>query len=408
VPVKFKSLQHRPVDVAIIGAGPYGMSLAAHLRARGVRLRIFGKPMRGWSMQMPKGMLLKSDGFATNLSDPDGAFTLKRFCAEKGIEYADTGIPVRLDTFIAYGLAFQQRMAPDLEDKTVVGLDRSPEGFVLRLDDGEMVAARRAVLATGIGHFGHMPAPLAHLPPAFASHSSRHRDPGAFRHRSVAVIGGGASATDLAGLLHEAGARVQLIARQSFLKFHGKPENKRRSLLQQIRHPPSGLGPGWRSRFYTEAPILFHCFPERLRLEIVRRHLGPAGGWFAREKVMGQVPLLLGYALEHAEIRDGMVRLRIRAADGTMREVMVEHVIAATGYKVDIARLPFLGAGILSRLRTVEVAPVLTTNFESSIPGLHFIGAAAANSFGPMMRFVFGAGFTARHLTRTLARQVPA
>jgi hypothetical protein len=406
--IKSRSFHDRPVDVAIIGAGPYGLSLAAHLRARGVRLRIFGQPMRGWSMQMPKGMLLKSDGFATNLSDPDGAFTLKRFCAEQGIEYHDTRIPVRLDTFIAYGLAFQQRMAPHLEDKTVVGLDRSPDGFVLRLDDGETIAATRAVIATGIGHFGYMPAPLAHLPPAFASHSSCHRDPGAFRDRSVAVIGGGASATDLAGLLHETGARVQLVARQSFLKFHGKPGNKRRSLLQQIRRPSSGLGPGWRSRFYTEAPILFHCFPERLRVEIVRRHLGPAGGWFAREKVMGQVPLLLGYALEHAEIRDGMVYLRMRATDGTTREVMVEHVIAATGYKVDIARLPFLGTGILSRLRTVEVAPVLTTNFESSIPGLHFIGAAAANSFGPMMRFVFGAGFTARRLTRTLARQIPA
>lgn len=102
------------------------------------------------------------------------------------------------------------------------------------------------------------------------------------------------------------------------------------------------------------------------------------------------------------------MRLGIRAADGTMREVMVEHVIAATGYKVDIARLPFLGAGILSRLRTVEGASVLTTNFESSIPGLHFVGVTAANSFGPMMRFTFGADFTARHLTRTLARQAPA
>jgi cation diffusion facilitator CzcD-associated flavoprotein CzcO len=219
------------VDVAIIGAGPYGLSLAAHLRARGVRLRIFGQPMRGWSMQMPKGMLLKSDGFASNLSDPDGAFTLKRFCAEQGIEYADTGIPVHLDTFITYGLAFQQRMAPDLEDKTVVGLDRSPEGFVLRLDDGEMVAARRAVLATGIGHFRHMPAPLAHLPPAFASHSSCHRDPGAFRHRSVAVIG------------------------------------------RRFGHRPCR---------YTEAPILFHRFPERLRPETPR-----SGRRMVR--VMGQV-----------------------------------------------------------------------------------------------------------------------
>jgi thioredoxin reductase len=401
VSVKFKSLQDCPVDVAIIGAGPYGLSLAAHLRARGVRLRIFSQPMRGWSMQMPKGMLLKSDGFASNLSNPDDAFTLKRFCAEQGIEYADTGIPVRLDTFITYGLAFQQRMAPDLEDKTVVGLDRSPEGFVLRLDDGEMVAARRAVLATGIGHFRHMPAPLAHLPPAFASHSSCHRDPGAFRHRSVAVIGGGASATDLAGLLHEAGARMQLIARQSFLKFHGKPENKRRSLLQQIRHPPSGLGPGWRSRFYTEAPILFHRFPERLRPETPR-----SGRTMVR--VMGQVPLLLGYALEHAEIRDGMVCLRIRAADGTMREVVVEHVIAATGYKGRYrpAALPGRRNSVAAPHRGSRACSDNEFRILHTRPAFYRRGSG--QQLRAEMRFVFGAGFTARHLTRTLARQVPA
>src|ERR1700726_3219033 len=127
------------LEIAIIGAGPYGLSVAAHLRGLGVPFRIFGRPMDSWVAHMPKGMMLKSDGFASDIYDPEGDFTLKHFCSERGIEYSDTGVPVRLETFAAYGLAFWERMVPELEDKLVVGLDRLPDGFVLRLDDGEMV-----------------------------------------------------------------------------------------------------------------------------------------------------------------------------------------------------------------------------------------------------------------------------
>lgn len=392
------------LDVAVIGAGPYGLSVAAHLRARGVPFRIFGRPMDSWLAHMPKNMLLKSDGFASNIYDPDGHFTLKHFSAESGIEYTDIGIPVRLESFAAYGLAFNERMVPEVEDKLVVDLGHSSGGFLLRLEDGEMVEARRVVLAVGITHFEHVPANLAHLPPEFLSHSYRHHHLEPFRGRRVVVIGGGASALDLAGLLHEADAEVQLVARDPSLKFHGAP--RARSRWQRIRHPPSGLGPGLRSRFFSDAPLLFHYLPEKLRLAIVRTQLGPSGGWFIKDKVIGRVALLLGYAPERAEIQDHKVRLRIRAADGTKRDVMADHIIAATGYKVDIGRLIFLSAEIRSRLKVVEATPVLSSTFESSIPGLYFVGLAAANSFGPVMRFAFGAGFTARHLTESLTRSL--
>ena len=201
------------LEIAIVGAGPYGLSVAAHFRRSGIPFRIFGRPMDSWLAHMPKGMMLKSDGFASNIYDPDGEYTLKHFCAERGIEYADAGLPVRLETFSAYGLAFRERMLPELEDKLVAGLDRLPDGFLLQLDGGEMVKARRVVLAIGITHFEHVPSNLAHLPAEFLSHSFRQPDPEAFRGRSVVVIGGGASAIDLAALLHEADADVQLIAR---------------------------------------------------------------------------------------------------------------------------------------------------------------------------------------------------
>lgn len=391
------------LETAIIGAGPYGLSIAAHFRRRGIPFRIFGRPMDSWLNHMPKGMMLKSDGFASNIYDPDEAFTLGKFCAEKGIKYSDAGQPVRLETFSAYGLAFTERLLPELEDKLVVGLDRISGGFNLRLDDGEVVTAQRVVLAVGITHFEYVPEKLAHLPVQFLTHSFRHADPEEFRGRSVVVIGGGASAIDLAVVLHEADADVQLVARQSALKFHSMPTGKARSTWQQIRHPQSGLGPGLRSRFFSDVPGLFHYLPESLRIELVARTLGPSAGWFVKDK-MTRVPHLLGFAPQSAEVQDGKVRLHLRSEDGREREVLTEHIIAATGYKVDLARLAFLSAEIRSKIDVVKGAPVLSRTFESSMPGIYFAGLAAANSFGPVMRFAFGAGFAARRLTETMVK----
>jgi thioredoxin reductase len=391
------------LETAIIGAGPYGLSIAAHFRRHGIPFRIFGRPMDSWRHHMPKSMMLKSDGFASNIYDPDQSFTLRRFCAEQGIEYSDTGIPVRLDTFSAYGQAFQERMLPELENQLVVSVDRVPGGFSLQLESGERIIARRVVVAVGITHFEHVPETLAHLPAEFQSHSFRHRRAEQFRGRSVIVIGGGASAIDLAAELQEAGSQVQLVARRSALKFHSTPTGRPRSRWQRIRHPQSGLGPGLRSRFFSDAPGLFHHLPERFRLEVVERTLGPSAGWFVKAK-MDCVPCLLGYSPWGAEIRNGKVHLRLRKVDGTDRELVTEHIISATGYKVDLERLGFLSAGLRLKIKVTGGAPVLTTNFESSIPGLYFAGLTAANSFGPVMRFAFGAKFAARRLTQTMLK----
>ena len=392
------------LDTAIVGAGPYGLSIAAHLRHQGIPFRIFGRPMDSWLQHMPKGMMLKSDGFASDIFDPERAFTLRQFCAEQGIKYADAGVPVQLGTFGAYGLAFRDRMVPELEDKLVVKVDHAPSGFVLRLEDGETTQARGVVLAVGITHFEYVPENLAHLPPEFLSHSARHREVERFRGRSVVVIGGGASALDLAGLLHEAGTDVQLVSRRSELKFHSQPTGKPRSWWQLIRHPQSGLGPGMRSRFFANAPGTFYYLPERLRLELVRRTLGPSGGWFIRDKVIGKVPTHLACTLQGAEVQNRKVHLSIQAADGSQRELVADHIIAATGYRVDLQRLKFVTPEIRSKIKTAGGAPVLSSAFQSSVPGLYFAGVAAANSFGPVMRFAFGAGFAARTITRALAK----
>jgi thioredoxin reductase len=393
--------------IAIIGAGPYGLSIAAHFRHHNIPFRIFGRPMDSWISHMPVGSCLKSDGFASNLSDPDRQFTLRQFCTEKGIEYADTGIPVRLETFSAYGLEFKKRMLPELDERLIENIDLAPEGFVLRLEGGETVRAQQVILAVGISHFEYLPDNLAHLPSEFLSHSYQHKNLETFKNRNIVVIGAGASAIDLAGLLRDAGADVQLVARANELKFHNAPRDaKPRTWWDTVRHPSSGLGPGWRSRFFSDAPNLFYHLPQSLRLTVVRRTLGPSAGWFAKDKVMGRVPLALGVSVEGADVKDGKVHLHLRGSDGSRREIVTEHVIAATGYKVTMERLKFLGTDLRAKVKTLDGAPLLKSNFESSVPGLYFVGLAAKNSFGPVMRFAFGAGFAARTLTRAMLKSL--
>src|SRR5437667_475398 len=381
-------------QVVIIGAGPYGLSVAAHLKALGLDFRIFGTPMHTWKTQMPHGMQLKSEGFASSLYDPESSFTLGHYCRERGLSYADTGLPVPLETFIAYGLEFQKRFVPELENKVVVAIDRMDAGFRIVLDDGEEIIAGKVVIAVGISHFSCLPSALETLPREFVTHSSQHSALHRFKGREVAVIGAGASALDLAALLHKAGASVQLVARKPVIRFHDPPDSKPRTWLERARLPRTGIGPGWKLYFCAYAPWAFPYLPDEYRLRAVKKILGPAPGWFIKQDVVGKFPFHLGTNIAGAKIRTGRVHLDLADASGS-KVLVVDHVIAATGYKVDLQRLEFLDAAIRSDIRSVEESPVLSTNFESFIPGLYFVGTSAANTFGPLMRFAYGARFAA-------------
>jgi thioredoxin reductase len=384
-----------------VGAGPYGLSIAAYLRARGIPVRIFGRPMDTWRERMPKGMFLKSEGFASSLYDPKDEFGLEVFCRDAGIPYADWGLPVSLDTFTSYGLAFAKKFVPDLDPRDVVRVARHNGVFDVELDGGETIQAGRVIVAAGISHFAYVPPMLSELPEELAVHSSRHHDYGAFAGKRVAVVGGGASAVDVALSLHEAGASTELIARRPKLAFHDPPLAKR-SILDRLLYPRSGIGCGVRSRFFTDMPDLFARFPRGLRAAAVRTHLGPAPCWFTKEKFEPNVTTHLGVQLERAEPRDGGVRLQLRGTNG-QSEVNVDRVIAATGYRVDLARLGFLDSAISGAVSTYEGSPILNRNFESSVPGLYFVGLSAANTFGPMLRFAFGARFAAARLRAHLS-----
>ena len=395
-------------SVAIIGAGPYGLSLAAYLRASDVQMRIFGSPMKTWLTQMPPGMHLKSEGFASTLYDPARSFTLSRYCQEKQITYTDTGWPVPLETFTGYGLEFQRRLVPHLENVDVISLERSGSHFRIGLANGETALASRVVVAAGISHFQYVPAPLDALPDEFVSHSSRFAGFEHFRNRRVIVIGAGASAMDVTAALMDVGAEVQVVARKHEVRFHNPSSSLPRPLTERITNPMTGLGPGWKSWLCTEAPLVFRMMPEKFRLEVVRKHLGPAAGWTIKDKIIGHVPFHLSLSLESAEVRNGCVQLHLRDQASSTKVMSADHLIAATGYRVDLRRLAFLGPELLKGLRSVEHTPVLSSHFQASIPGLYFIGAASANTFGPLARFAYGAGFTSRrlsaHLTRTASQ----
>jgi thioredoxin reductase len=393
------------VDVAIIGAGPYGLSIAAHLAEKGVNFRIFGSPMHTWQTSMPEGMVLKSEGNGSNLYDPRGEMTLARFCTERGLPYKDIGFPIPLATFIEYGMAFQQRYVPRLEDRLVTEVRPESCGFDLHMQDGEVVSARRVIVAAGIRAYEYMPPELTRLPDGLASHSSRHVNVNQFAGQEVAIIGGGASAVNLAPLLLKAGAKPTLIARRPAIAYCGPPTE--RTLWDRIKEPESGLGTGWRSWACCAMPGVFHAMPEAFRLMVVRKHLPAAPGWTLQPQVDGIVPTVVGATIARADAVDGRVRLELDMQDGGKRVLTTDHVIAGTGYRVDMRRLAFFGPDVLDRLDCVDNTPRLSRSFETSIPGLHIVGTAAANSFGPMMRFAYGAGFASRRLSAHLVRNVP-
>ncbi|HEV2702992.1 MAG TPA: NAD(P)-binding domain-containing protein [Steroidobacteraceae bacterium] len=392
-----------PIDVAIIGSGPYGLSLAAHLGPRGTPFRIFGIPMHSWRYRMPQGMHLKSDGFASDLYAPGSAFTLAQYCKERSLPYQDVGFPVPLEMFASYGMEFQRRFVPQVEETEITSLAPAADGFALKTANGATFKARKVVVAAGVSHFSYVPPRLAAtLPAGSLTHSSAHRDVAAMRGRKVAIIGGGSSAVDLAALMHEAGVDVQVLARRNAIQFHAPPVEPR-PFLDRLRNPRSGLGLGWRSRLCTDAPLLFHTLPQKLRLRIVQRHLGPSPGWFMREKVVGRVPVHVGVALTDSCVKGEQIKLRFRQQDGSDGALQVDHVVAATGYRVSLGRLPFLDRALRDALRSVDDTPLLSRHFESSVKGLFFVGLASANSFGPLTRFAYGAGFTAMRLTPALA-----
>ncbi|MFI7274037.1 NAD(P)-binding domain-containing protein [Streptomyces sp. NPDC049879] len=398
-------------DLVVVGAGPYGLSIAAHAAAAGLDLRVLGRPMASWRDHMPDGMYLKSEPWASDLSSPGAGATLGAWAAAEGLR-AEHGTPLPIGAFTRYGLWFAERLAVPVEERTVTAVVPDGRGFTVETADGEAVRTRNVALAIGVMPFVHLPGALRELPVGLASHSSDHRDLARFRDRDVVVLGAGQAALETAALLAEDGARPVVLARAGEVRWNTLPVPLRRGALAKLRAPHSGLGIGWSSWAWSNMPGAVRLLPAGARTRIAETALGPAGAWWLRERVEGVVPVRLGLRVVRAVGSDAGVRLDLAASTGPgVREsVEADHVIAATGFDPDLRRLRVLDAGLREELRTVRGtwAPELDAGFESSRPGLFFAGLLTAPVFGPSMRFVHGATYTASRLVAGVRRRMDA
>ena len=384
-------------DIAIVGAGPYGLTAAAHLgSADSFRIVGFGQPMSFWAEQMPTGMLLRSPYVASSIGDPDGPMSLTAYeeaIGERPLE------PVPLSRFVDYGRWFQQKALPELRPEHVQEVAKNGNGFNLTLENGERVHADRVVVATGIADFKWYPEVFRSLPQGLVSHACEHDDLGVFAGQRVLVVGGGQSALESAALLAEAGAQVEVVARRPEVSWLSRRWHHKLGPLSRLMYAPPDVGPAGIS-WMVALPGAFKSMPRRLQTWMTRKALRPAGaGWLPPR--LGTVTITTGLEAVEATERDGCAAVTFD--DGSVREA--DHVLLGTGYQVDISRYPFLARELVGQVETAAGYPVLGGGFESSVSGLHFLGAPAAWSFGPLMRFVAGTAYAGRELVRGVLGQ---
>lgn len=390
-------------EVLIIGAGPYGLSISAHLRGLGVDHLIVGRPVDTWRAHMPVGMNLKSEPYASDMSSPKAGYDVEAYCKSRGLVHVPRGGPLSLERFLGYADWYTEQLVPDVLDYTVTGINPVDGAFDVTFAEAEPVVARQVVLATGILPYFHIPAEVSGLPSDLVSHSADHHEFDSFRGRRVAVLGAGQSALESAALLHEAGADVQLVARCSTLSWH--PEQPPLPRLGQLRRPLVKLCEGWRCAFWN-TPEAFRWLPQSVRITKARTVLGPCGAWWLRDRVEGVIDVHNGQRVRGFELTGSGVRLQL---DGANRSTIdVDHVLAGTGFRIDLARLAFLPDKLRARIATVNSYPVVTRAGQSTVPGLYFVGAPTAVSIGPSARFIAGTHNIASQVARSVARRSKA
>jgi cation diffusion facilitator CzcD-associated flavoprotein CzcO len=383
-------------DVTILGAGPYGLAAGAHLRqTKGLEIRVFGEPMEFWSSHMPEGMLLRSPWEASHISDPETALTMDAFRASLGSPIPK---PIPIDRFVEYGLWFQRKAVPEIDRRKITCIEKSSNGFRLSLNDGEQFNSHRVVIAAGIGSFARWPQQFEGLPQELVTHVSNQRDVRRFKGKRVVVVGAGQSALESAALIHEAGGDVEIIVRAPNVHWLGwRARLQKLGPIAKLLYSPFDIGPAGVSRIVA-IPDSMKFFPRSVQDAFRRRALRPAGArWLANR--CKDIPILTDRSVESATPAGG--KLRIRLSDGSTREA--DHVLLGTGYRVDVTRYPFLPPELSHHLSLVNGFPKLTSGFESSIPGLHFLGAPSSWNYGPVMYFVCGTDFAARRLARYIA-----
>jgi len=385
-------------DAVVVGAGPYGLTTAAHLLGQGLNVAVFGKTLELWRDHMPKGMFLRSHWWATHLSDPQKKYGFDSFFRESEYEKC---YPVPIETFIKYALWFQKNAVPNVDETYVSSIEHKGQEFVLTLADGRVIQSLAVVMAVGLYYYANRPEEYMHLPEHLVSHSFDHSDFSSFAGKQLVVIGGGQSAVEYSALLHEVGAHVHLVARRP-IHWLGPDRASQRSLLEKIQAPTAGIAPGWKNWALEYLPYLFYHFPQPRKDRYIRNHYNAAASDWLRERVIGKVTLHEGQTVKIMQAAgDG---LDITLSNGA--KLYVDHAMLTTGYKVNLKRLPMLHESLLAEIRTDNDVPLLSSWFESSVHGLYFVGLTSLRSFGPLYRFVVGAKATGERVASAVARQV--
>lgn len=347
---------------------------------------------------MPNGMLLRSYWWATTLSDPYSKYGIAQYFKLQERKATD---PLPIETFIEYGLWFQQQAVPDLNEKYVTNIERKGDRFIVTLEDDQIVESTTVIMAPGLQYYIYRPVEFSSLPAELISHTADHHRLEQFVGKRVVVIGGGQSALENAALLHEIGAEVQLIARRK-INWIPVTNYTTPAFIRQLRAPKAGMGSGWLNFLLEKYPYILQRFPRSTKDYILLNRHGPAGSAWLRKRIEGKITLHEQQQIEKIQEIDNGVRLTL----SNHKIFEVDHVILGTGYRPDITHLPMLHSSLVNELDTYRGSPILNIRFESSIPGLYFIGFSAARSFGPYYRFVVGTDAAARRVTSSVVKQV--
>ena len=385
-------------DAIVVGAGPYGLSTAAHIRGRGLRVAVFGRVMEFWRRHMPDGMLLRSHWWASNLSDPGGRYGFARFFRESVRHRASYPLPI--DAFIDYGLWFQERAVPGVDETYVTSVEREHHHFLLRLEDGRAVRSATVVMATGPRYYAHRPQPFDELPATLVSHSCEHHDLSRFRGEHILIVGGGQSAIEYAALLGEAGATVHVAARRAVL-WLDRDRTGERTLFERMLAPDAGIAPGWINWMLEHRPYLFYRLPQARKGRFIRGHYAAAASDWLRSRVAGKMTLHEGRAVARAHAANGSVAVTL--SDGATMHAA--QIVLATGYQVDLEKLTMIRPSLRSAIAAEGGLPKLDSSFQCSVPGLYFVGLTSLHAFGPLYRFVVGCDAAARRVARSVARR---
>jgi FAD-dependent urate hydroxylase len=362
--IKIKTLKgsYRMLDLAIVGAGPYGISLAAHANKAGLSNRVFGLPMDFWQSKMPPNMFIRTLLEYTNLSDPDILFTLNRFQEERGL---DLSYPLPRSIFVDYGKWFIEKSDISIEKVFIKNIIKDNCYFVLETENKNFVDAKNVIIAVGLTNTQYIPSVLAHLPKEFLSHTADNTRFEQFKNQHVVVIGGGQSAWEAAALLHQANARVDLIYRRSHRLTPDENMNAKQS----------------------EIADKFFYYPKEKKMEVKHQFEKPTVSDFLVPLVEGKVTQRPGrYIINTTITKENKIQVLLN--DHTT--LWANHIIAATGYRFNPHKLPFLES-IIDKIGVTEALdPIVDENFQSTLPNLFFAGPATATCHGPAFRFISG------------------